>query len=460
MTDATAIPPSRGGGPSEARTGGGELSSPLAPTRRPAAADLPCGEISRRRDRLVRHVYGAIPPAPERLDVTARPWPEAGGEILTLVMSHAGRTHEVDAALFLPPNAAGPVPLIVGLCFTGPLGAVAAPGFPVDPHAIVEATSAGFPDGRLDPAMRGRHAGRWPRDLFQAAGCGLLLACYGSFTPDDRNAAFAYGIAPLMGTPERPMPSLPSPSWRGAGGVGRSEEGIAVDAGDWRAGDRRAPHPTPLTPDPSPRGGGEPVEHVTSTGAIALWAWAYSRLVDVALARPEINPRRIVVAGHSRLGKAALLAAAHDTRIAGVFANNSGCLGVRPSAIRRGETPEALVARFPHWVTPAFAADPRPPEDLDQQDLLAAIAPRRLCAASAAEDAWADPAGERAGLVAAAPAWRALGVDVPEIDADAPLVAGAAFSAGPLGWHLRAGAHDLTRADWERALPHLLEPPR
>ncbi|WP_372423275.1 glucuronyl esterase domain-containing protein [Salinarimonas chemoclinalis] len=241
--------------------------------------------------------------------------------------------------------------------------------------------------------------------------------------------------------------------------MGRSERDASVDAGEWRENERRALHPTPPTPHPSPRGGGERVEHA-APGAIALWAWAYSRLVDVALARSEIDPARIVVAGHSRLGKAALLAAAHDTRIAGVFANNSGCLGVRPSAVRRGETPEALAARFPHWPTPAFAADPRPPEGLDQQDLLAAIAPRRLYAASASEDAWADPEGERAGLVAAAPAWRALGCDVPEIDAEASLVPGAAFTAGPLGWHLRAGPHDLTRADWERALPHLLERPR
>ncbi|MGP9818871.1 glucuronyl esterase domain-containing protein [Salinarimonas sp. NSM] len=422
-----------------------------------------------RRDRLVRRVYGEIPPPPASLEFASRPWPEAGGEILTLAMSHGGRTHSVDAALFLPQSATGPVPVIVGLCFTGPLGAVDAPGFPVDPHAIVEATSAGFPDGRLDPAMRGRHAERWPRDLFDGAGCGLLLACYGSFTPDDPVGAFTQGIAPLMGTPERPMPALPSPSWRGAGGVGRSGRDSIVDAGERHRGEPRDRHPTPPTPDPSPRGGGERVssssgirsgEDHYAPGAIALWAWAYSRLVDAALARPEIDPARIVVAGHSRLGKAALLAAAFDTRVSGVFANNSGCLGVRPSAIRRGETPEALAARFPHWVTPAFAADPRPPEGLDQQDLLASIAPRRVYAASAADDAWADPAGERAGLVAATTAWRALGCDVPEIDADAPLVPGAAFGAGPIGWHLRAGAHDLTRADWVRALPHLLEPPR
>ncbi|MGJ3265283.1 MAG: hypothetical protein ACFE0R_18835 [Salinarimonas sp.] len=360
----------------------------------------PAGTIPQRCDRLVRHVYGAPPAPPEHLAVATRPWPEAGAEILTLTMSQAGRRYVVEAALLLPPGPPGRVPLVVGLGFLGPLGAVEADGFPRDPHAIVEATGAGFPDGRLVPAMRGVHASRWPRETLHRAGAALLLACYGSFTPDDPHAAFAHGVAPLMGVGD---------------GLHRP-------------------------------------------GAIALWAWGYSRLVDAALARPEIDPGRIVIAGHSRLGKAALVAAAQDARIAGVFANNSGCLGARPSAIRRGETPEALAARFPHWVTPAFAADPRPPEGGDQPDLLAAIAPRRLYVASASEDAWADPAGERAGLAAAAPAWRALGCAVPAIDADAPLVPGDGFRAGPLAWHLRPGPHDLTPYDWQRALPQLLEP--
>ena len=52
-------------------------------------------------------------------------------------------------------------------------------------------------------------------------------------------------------------------------------------------------------------------------GKIALWAWAASRILDELLKAPEIDPGRILIAGHSRLGKTALWAGACDERFGG-----------------------------------------------------------------------------------------------------------------------------------------------
>lgn len=41
-----------------------------------------------------------------------------------------------------------------------------------------------------------------------------------------------------------------------------------------------------------------------STGAIAIWAWGYSRMIDFALQQKLFDPTKIAVVGHSRTGKA------------------------------------------------------------------------------------------------------------------------------------------------------------
>jgi hypothetical protein len=187
--------------------------------------------------------------------------------------------------------------------------------------------------------------------------------------------------------------------------------------------------------------------------AIALWAWAISRLVDVAGKIPEIDGGAVAVAGHSRLGKAALLAAANDERIASAFINNSGSMGASLSSRNFGETRQHVEGRFPHWLSPDAAVGVEP---LDQHQLLAALAPRQLYVASASEDLWADPKGEYISLQAAAPAWA---------DAELPAVAevftpAREVASGPLAWHLRPGPHEIRPYDWHRYLRHLRKLPR
>lgn len=196
-------------------------------------------------------------------------------------------------------------------------------------------------------------------------------------------------------------------------------------------------------------------------GAISIWAWTMSRVLDALVAGmvPEIDPSRVIAHGHSRLGKTAIWAGVRDQRFAGVISNNSGCLG---AAVTRevGETPAVLACAFPHWVAPGFdrilerwraVFDGTPDPDLpDQADLMALIAPRPLYVASASDDRWADPEGEYAAWQQASSAWPG-GSQATTGDFPVP-GGGRAPSAAPLGYHLREGGHDVHPFDWERWL--------
>ncbi|MEM8552536.1 MAG: hypothetical protein AAGF45_09155 [Pseudomonadota bacterium] len=187
-------------------------------------------------------------------------------------------------------------------------------------------------------------------------------------------------------------------------------------------------------------------------GAVSHWAAAFHRLADAAASLPGIDSTRIAFAGHSRLGKAALWAAATDTRAKAVIANNAGCLGPALSSLTRGERPADLAGRYPHWVHADFS-----PElgNLDQHHLLASIAPRTVILGTADADAWADPFAEYCGLLAAAPAWHPAAPALPSKDAFAALTSPTGVGAPPLFATKRPGGHGLTPADWSLYLPAL-----
>ncbi|MDR7519696.1 MAG: acetylxylan esterase [Armatimonadota bacterium] len=93
-------------------------------------------------------------------------------------------------------------------------------------------------------------------------------------------------------------------------------------------------------------------------GAIAMWAWGLQRIVDYLIADGAVDTTRIAVTGHSRLGKAALLAAAFDERIALVIPHQAGTGGSAPSRSKnpQGESVRAIVDRFPYWFNRTFRA--------------------------------------------------------------------------------------------------------
>jgi hypothetical protein len=231
---------------------------------------------------------------------------------------------------------------------------------------------------------------RFPiRDIINA-GCGVITADYEDFCPDN-NAAFRWEAAPFYG----------------------------------------------LDPD--------------STGAISLWAWAHSRLLDLALQQKVFDGRKAAVIGHSRLGKAALWTAVTDERFQFVFANESGTGGARllhhysPAA----ESITAIVQTFPFWFCKNYQQYVGKDTNLpfDHHWLLAAVAPRRVYVADAAEDLWCDPEGEFLSLKEAEKVFRFLGKQT-SLPQKFPVAGAGATTKGFCGYHLRKGKHDLLQEDW------------
>ncbi len=186
--------------------------------------------------------------------------------------------------------------------------------------------------------------------------------------------------------------------------------------------------------------------HAPRLGAIAAWAWTFSRVVDAARADARFDGARIALFGHSRYGKAALLAAALDERIALVIANQTGRLGAALTAGARGETIAALRARFPYWLpTPA-----RMHGDLDQHQLLALMAPRPVLLGGARMDAWSDPAGAFRAAEAASPAYALFGA----VGLNQRTMSDTNLNAD-IAAYVRAGGHGVRPIDWRMTIAFL-----
>jgi hypothetical protein len=186
-------------------------------------------------------------------------------------------------------------------------------------------------------------------------------------------------------------------------------------------------------------------------GAISGWAWGMSRAMDYLVTDHDIDPKRIIAMGHSRLGKTALWAGAQDTRFAMVIAAGSGEGGAALSRRDFGETILSLNQHFPHWTCENYKkfsghADQLP---FDQHELLALIAPRPLYLAAAEDDKWADPRGEFLSAVAARQVYKLYGKQGLE-GATMPAVGKPVMNT--MGFHIRPGKHEVTAYDWDQFL--------
>jgi dienelactone hydrolase len=187
-------------------------------------------------------------------------------------------------------------------------------------------------------------------------------------------------------------------------------------------------------------------------GAIAVWAWLYSRALDVLAADPRIDASRIAVWGHSRNGKSALLAAAFDPRIAAVIAHQSGKGGATLTRSIGGETVAQITTAYPHWFAKNYAGYGGREAEIpaEQHQLLALIAPRPVLLGNARRDKWADPPGAfRAaqGADAAYELLQAQGLNQDAMTED--------NLDARIGWFMRGGLHGVTSRDWRNFLTFL-----
>jgi hypothetical protein len=213
-------------------------------------------------------------------------------------------------------------------------------------------------------------------------------------------------------------------------------------------------YPGDIVPD-HPGGAAERLAELVPgqpSGAIAAWAWVYSRVVDVLDGDERFDNDRTAVWGHSRNGKAALLAGAFDQRIDLVIAHQSGTGGTALTRTGVGESVEAITSDYPHWFAPAYAGYAGEPAGIpiDQHELIALMAPRPLLIGGGWRDRWSDPQSSFRAAQGANPVYRLYGsqgltqTGLGDFD-----------PAADIAVAMRPGLHGVQPADWENFLAFL-----
>ncbi len=146
-------------------------------------------------------------------------------------------------------------------------------------------------------------------------------------------------------------------------------------------------------------------------GAISAWAWGAACVMDYLQTDKEVDKSRIILVGHSQLGKAALWAAAQDTRFAMVIASCSGKMGASLAQRNYGDTVGTLCGQSLYQYCGNFGDYSNDVSDLpvDAHMLLSLIAPRPVFLSNGSQDRDNDPRGEFEAAVAASAVYHLFG---------------------------------------------------
>jgi hypothetical protein len=181
-------------------------------------------------------------------------------------------------------------------------------------------------------------------------------------------------------------------------------------------------------------------------GVLRAWAWGVSRAIDYLQTDRRIDPQHIGVEGHSRYGKAALVAEAYDSRIAIGYISSSGAGGAKLLRRNYGEQVENLAGGEYYWFAGNFIkyAGPETVDDLpvDAHELIALCAPRPVFISAGtveAGDGWVDARGSFLAGVAAGPVYELLGKKALGTAEMPPL--GTSLIAGDIGFRQHQYGH-------------------
>jgi fermentation-respiration switch protein FrsA (DUF1100 family) len=187
-------------------------------------------------------------------------------------------------------------------------------------------------------------------------------------------------------------------------------------------------------------------------GVIAVWAAAYGWALDVLEKDPRIDASRTAVWGHSRQGKAALLAAAFDPRIEAALVMQAGKGGSTLTRSHAGETVKQITRSYPHWFAPAYAgySDNETASPIDQHQLIALVAPRPILLGNGWKDVWSDPNGSFRAAQGADPVYKLMG-------ARGLTQSGMRDQKmkGEIDFYIREGGHGVRVVDWDYMLDWL-----
>ena len=326
---------------------------------------------TRRRPEIVelfdREVYGRLPSVVPAVTWTVkRTTMGMNGDVPIVTKELVGHADNaaypainVDMLVTLntPANASGPVPVMLQLGgggFGPPRGG--------GPGAPVAAGGRGGPPPQGPPAGGGRAGGPPPGPNWQsqllAKGWGYATINTGSVQRDN-GAGLTQGI------------------------IGLTNKGQPRSLDDW--------------------------------GVLRAWAWGASRALDYFETDRAVDAKRVGLEGHSRWGKAALVAMAYDPRFAIAYVSSSGEGGAKLHRRNAGEIVENIAGTGEyHWMAGNFLkyAGPLSWGDLpvDAHELVAMCAPRPVfISAGEKGDAWVDARGMFLAAVAAQPVYELLG---------------------------------------------------